>query len=174
MQAVGRIGGIAISSIDMDTLGSETVGDYALTLQLCKAFFGDNAERCQAAVAPTPPPNRPPGTDPSTWCVGEEGGCTEPNGCTYCVNSSNFVICPNNITEPCAPGTECKQNSTHAIICDWPEGHYDHTAWKAPAPAPVSKADAPIAEKRVRREAEHAAPAKLTRSTSWFSAMFSW
>jgi GH18 family chitinase len=173
VQNAGRIGGIAINSIDMDTLGSETVGDYALTLQVCKAFFGDSAERCRAAVAPTPPPNQPPGTDPSTWCVGDES-CTEPNGCTYCVNSSLFVICPNNVTEPCPLGTECKQNSTHGIICDWPEGHYDFTAWKAPVPPPTSRSKVEVAEKRGRRETAHAVPRKSETQKSWFSSFFSY
>ena len=172
VQAAGRLGGIAINSIDMDTLGSETVEDYALTLQVCKAFFGDTAERCRAAVAPTPPPNQPPGTDPSTWCVGAES-CTEPNGCTYCVNSSRFVICPNNVTEPCPLGTECKQNSTHAIICDWPESHYDYTAWKAPVPPPASRSKVEVAEKRVRRETEHVVPTQ-SETKSWLSTLFSY
>jgi len=106
----GRVGGVGLESIDQDSYDSASMKkDYTLTIAACRAMFGADSTRCAEAKTTTfvPP------TNGTTTCDGHPDG-------TYCVNDYEFLVCPPAVTETCAPGTICKQNSSTAIMCDWP------------------------------------------------------
>jgi len=104
-----RLGGVAIDSIDQDSFDATTLAhDFQLSIAACQAMFGVDDKRCVVTKTTTmvPPTN-------NTSCHSRATG-------SYCVDDYNFLICPQQVTEMCAPGTVCKQNTSTAIMCDWP------------------------------------------------------
>eukprot|EP00041_Stephanoeca_diplocostata_P022826 m.548599 g.548599 ORF g.548599 m.548599 type:complete len:527 (-) comp22158_c1_seq68:2838-4418(-) len=108
-----KCGGVGINSIDMDTFNdAQDRHDYELGQAVCNELFGDNQKCSIRAKTTTPAPE--PGKD----CIGRQDG-------TYCLPTfDGFIICPQNVTESCPAGTVCKQNTSTAIACDWPNNHY--------------------------------------------------